>query len=522
MGSPETSESSSNVVNKGRKPFFDLKGHNTNWSKEVLGGLTTFFAMAYILAVNSSILSGAGMPAGAVVIATAFAAMIGTLFMGLFANVPYALAPGMGLNAFFTYTVVDALGFTWQEALTMVFICGLINILVTVTKVRKMLIKAIPESLQNAIGGGIGVFLIFLGLVNVGFINFSSGVPALSDVSTATLGVFVFGLVLGIVLNVLKVPGAMIITIIVTTLFGLIPFGGQASVTDFEANSVSFVEAFQEFPETFGVIFTQAGFGSLFGNAAKIPEVLMAIFAFSMSDTFDTIGTFIGTGRKTGIFTDDDMKALENSSGFHSRMDKALFADSIATSIGAILGTSNTTTFVESAAGIGEGAKTGLASVVTAICFALSVFLVGPITAIPFAATAPVLILVGCMMLSSFKDIEWNKLEAAIPAMFAGIFMAFSYSISDGMAYGFISYVLIDGIVYLSSKVKYAYVASNVAKYKTSVGSDKTLTYVDGSGTIKTLAKATWNVSVILEVCAALFLAYFIVMPILDSMTSAA
>ncbi|WP_300627567.1 NCS2 family permease [uncultured Thomasclavelia sp.] len=417
--------------------FFKLKENNTTVSTEIIAGITTFFAMAYIIAVNPNTLSQSGMEWGAVFLATIIASVIGTLIMGLVANVPYAQAPGMGLNAFFVYTVCFALKFTWQQALSMVFICGLINIFITVTKIRKTIIKAIPQSLQNAIGGGIGVFIAYLGFLNVGMINFDSGVPALSNMNQPVLWVFLIGLVLAVVLTILKVKGGILIAIVITTLIG-IPFGVTST-----ADTVSFSEALDVLPSTFGVIFTSEGLPSLFADASKIPLVIITIFAFSMSDTFDTIGTFIGTGRKSGIFSAEDEAALESSSGFSSKMDKALFADATATSIGAIFGTSNTTTFVESAAGIGVGGRTGLTSVVVAICFALSAFLSSFVSAIPSAATAPALVIVGCMMVSSFTEINWNDLEEAVPAFFAGIFMALCYSISYGIATAFIFYCIV-------------------------------------------------------------------------------
>lgn len=417
--------------------FFKLKENNTTVSTEIIAGITTFFAMAYIIAVNPNTLSQSGMEWGAVFLATIIASVIGTLIMGLVANVPYAQAPGMGLNAFFVYTVCFALKFTWQQALSMVFICGLINIFITVTKIRKTIIKAIPQSLQNAIGGGIGVFIAYLGFLNVGMINFDSGVPALSNMNQPVLWVFLIGLVLAVVLTILKVKGGILIAIIITTLIG-IPFGVTST-----ADTVSFSEALGVLPSTFGVIFTSEGLPSLFADASKIPLVIITIFAFSMSDTFDTIGTFIGTGRKSGIFSAEDEAALESSSGFSSKMDKALFADATATSIGAIFGTSNTTTFVESAAGIGVGGRTGLTSVVVAICFALSAFLSSFVSAIPSAATAPALVIVGCMMVSSFTEINWNDLEETVPAFFAGIFMALCYSISYGIATAFIFYCIV-------------------------------------------------------------------------------
>ena len=417
--------------------FFKLKENGTTVSTEIVAGLTTFFTMAYIIAVNPSVLSQSGMEWGAVFLATIIASIIGTLVMGLFANVPYAQAPGMGLNAFFVYTVCFGLGFTWQQALSMVFICGIFNIVITVTKIRKFIIKAIPASLQNAIGGGIGVFVAYIGLLNVGFISFESGVPAIATLNQPVFWLFLIGLVLTVVLLVCNVKGAILIGIVVTAILG-IPMG--VTVT---SDSVSFAEACAALPTTFGAIFTAQGLPSLFSDMSKLPLVLVTIFAFSISDTFDTRGTFIGTGRRSDIFSEEDEKAMDSSSGFKSKMDKALFADAIATSIGSIFGTSNTTTFVESASGIGAGGRTGLTSVVVAICFFISAFLATFVSAIPSAATAPALVVVGIMMTSAFKEIQWEDFSEAVPAFFAGLFMALCYSISYGIAFGFISYCIV-------------------------------------------------------------------------------
>ncbi|NLC53005.1 MAG: NCS2 family permease [Firmicutes bacterium] len=438
--------------------FFKLKENGTNVSTEIVAGFTTFFAMSYIIFVNPAMLSLTGIPWGAVFLATIIASVIGTLVMGLFANVPYAQAPGMGLNAFFTYTVVFAMGFSWQQALAMVFICGVINILITVTRLRKAIIKSIPVSLQNAIGGGIGIFIAYIGVKSAGLINFTSdpgtyalldsgtviadasAVPALVALNSPTVLLAIIGLVLTIVLMMLNVKGAILLGIIGTTLIG-IPMG----VVDLSGlgATTGVGEAFRELGTVFGAAFGRQGMLSLFNDPAKIPLVLMTIFAFSLSDTFDTIGTFIGTGRRSGIFSADDEKMMHSSSGFKSKMDRALFADAIATSIGAIFGTSNTTTYVESAAGIGAGGRTGLTSVVTALLFIASIFLAPVAGLVPAAATAPALIVVGILMLSSFKEIKWGELEEAIPAFFAGIFMAFCYSISYGIATGFIFYLLV-------------------------------------------------------------------------------
>jgi AGZA family xanthine/uracil permease-like MFS transporter len=443
--------------------FFKLKENGTTVPKEFIAGVTTFFAMAYIIFVNPSMLTLAGtpdnpMPAGAVFLATIIASVVGTLVMGLFANVPYAQAPGMGLNAFFTFTVCGVLGFTWQQALAMVFICGLINITITVTKVRKMIIKAIPESIQNAIGGGIGIFVAYIGVKNAGLLSFTSDpgkyallesgtvvsdssiVPGLVTFNNPQVLLALIGIAITIVLLVLKVKGAIMISIIATTIIG-IPMG----VVDLSAIGATggLSQSFSELKSVFGVAFGEKGMLSLFSDASKLPLVLITIFAFSLSDTFDTIGTFIGTGRTTGIFSQEDELALESGSGFKSKMDKALFADSIATSVGAILGTSNTTTYVESAAGIGAGGRTGLTAVVTAGMFLLSIFLAPIVGIVPAQATAPALIAVGIMMLASFKEIDWSNLDEAIPSFFAAIFMGLCYNISYGIAAGFITYCIV-------------------------------------------------------------------------------
>lgn len=417
--------------------FFRLKENGTKLSTEIIAGLTTFFAMSYIIVVNPGILAEAGMEWGAVFLATIISAVVGTLVMGLVANVPYAQAPGMGLNAFFVYTVCFGLGFTWQQALSMVFICGVLNIVITVTKIRKYIIKAIPLSLQNAIGGGIGIFVAYIGFLNVDFVGFGAGVPEIAKLNNPVLWVFLIGLILTIVLLVLKIKGAILIAIAATTVIG-IPFG----VTTV-GETISFTEACSQLPTTFLAIFKEGGIVSLFTDLPKLPLVLITIFSFSISDTFDTIGTFIGTGRRTGIFSEEDERAMESGAGFKSKMDKALFADATATSIGALFGTSNTTTFVESSAGIGAGGRTGLTSVVVAICFAISAFFSSFISAVPAAATAPALIVVGIMMTSSFKDINWSEFDEAVPAFFAGIFMALCYSISYGIAAGFIFYIIV-------------------------------------------------------------------------------
>ncbi len=434
--------------------FFKLRENGTTISKELIAGATTFFAMVYIIFVNPAMLSQTGMPFGAVFLATIIATVIGTLIMGLFANVPYALAPGMGLNAFFTYTVCFALGFHWSEALGLVFICGIINVLITVTKIRKSIVKAIPVSLQHAIGGGIGLFIAYIGFKNAGFFSFtadpgtwfeipggtaiinSSIVPALTNFDSWGPVLALIGVIITVVLLLLKVKGAILIGIVLTTLIGW-PMG----VTSFAIGSFDIGAPWTQLGTTFGAAFK--GIGTMFQDPAKLPMIILAIFAFSLTDTFDTIGTFIGTGRASGIFSEADLTSIEEGKGFKTKMEKALFADSIATSIGAVFGTSNTTTYIESAAGIEAGGKTGLTSVFTSIFFLLCILIAPVVGIVPAQATAPALIIVGIMMAGSFKDIDWTNFEEAVPAFLSAILMALAYNISIGIAFGFIFYVLV-------------------------------------------------------------------------------
>ncbi|SJZ52490.1 putative MFS transporter, AGZA family, xanthine/uracil permease [Pilibacter termitis] len=442
--------------------FFKLKENNTSVSTEFFAGVTTFFAMSYILFVNPQILSQAGMNFQAVFLATIIASVIGTLVMGLFANVPYALAPGMGLNAFFTFTVVLSLGYTWQQALAMVFICGLIDVVITLTKVRKMLIYAIPQTLQYAIGGGIGCFIAYIGIKNAGLLKFtadpgtytvfgegadksaatievsSSAVPALVNFSQPAVLLALFGIALTAILVVRQVKAGILLSIVITTIVGILTGVVDLSAINWKDNSLG--AAFGALGETFGVALGKDGLGSLFSDTSKIPQTLMTILAFALTNTFDAIGTLIGTGRKSGLFSDEDESSV---GGFKTKMDRALIADFTATTIGSVVGTSNVTTYVESAAGIGAGGRTGLTSVFVAIFFALSSFLSPLLAVVPSQATAPVLIMVGVMMMSSFKEIEWGELEEAIPAFFASVFMGIAYSISYGIAAGFIFYAVV-------------------------------------------------------------------------------
>ena len=416
---------------------FDLKSRGTSLTTEIIAGVTTFFAMAYIIVVNPSILSATGMNEGGVFVATILAAVIGTLIMGIIADVPYAQAPGMGLNAFFTYTVCMIMGFKWQEALAIVFICGLINILITVTKVRKSIIKSIPLSLQNAIGGAIGLFIAYLGLVNSGMIGFEAGVPELSSFNNMAPLLTIIGLVITVVLLLLKIKGAIFLGIIASTIIGI--FLGVVDLSTFKLLDVS---AIGEIKHTAFAFFGDVGFKSMFSSPDKILLAVVATFAFSLSDTFDTIGTFIGTGRVSGIFDAEDEKALENGKGFKSKMDKALFADATATSIGALLGTSNTTTYVESASGIAAGGRTGITSMVTAVLFILCLPFSKVFGIVPSSAVAPALIIVGIMMAGSLANIKWDDFAEAVPAFLTLAFTALTYNISYGIAAGFIFFVI--------------------------------------------------------------------------------
>lgn len=435
--------------------MFKLKENGTNTKTELFAGLTTFLTMAYIIFVNPSILVLSGMDQGAVFVATILAAAIGTFVMGFIANVPFAVAPGMGLNAFFTFTVVFGLGFTWQQALGMVFICGIINILITVTNIRKMIIDAIPVSLQYAISGGIGMFIAYIGLFSAHFLQFtpdgaaeSTGaflkvIPALVNFKDPIAQVALIGLIITVILMILKVKGAILIGILATTLVG-IPFG-VTTIPDF--STISF-----KIP-SLSPTFFQLDIAGIFSDPGRIFIACTTIFAFSLTDTFDTIGTFLGTGRKAGIFDAKDEESLKKGKGFSSKLDKALFADSTATSIGALLGTSNTTTYVESAAGIGQGGKTGLTAVTVGILFLLCLFLAPVFGMVPAAATAPALIVVGILMADGLGKIEWEDITIAIPAFLTVVLMPLAYSITTGVAAGFIFYCLAKMVTRRSKEV---------------------------------------------------------------------
>ena len=439
--------------------FFKLTEKGTDVRTEVLAGLTTFFAMSYILFVNPAMLAQTGMPKQGVFLATIIGAVAGTLMMAFFANLPYAQAPGMGLNAFFTFTVVFALGYTWQEALAMVFICGIISLIITLTKVRKMIIESIPGSLRAAISAGIGVFLAYVGIKNAGLLKFSidpgnytvagkgadkaaaaitansAATPGLVDFNNPAVIVALVGLAITIFFIVKNIKGGVILSILVTTVVAILVGLVDLSAIDFGQNNIG--TAVSELGQIFGVAVGPKGLGALLADSARWPQTCMAILAFSLIDIFDTIGTLIGTGEKVGIV------ATSGENHESEGLDKALYSDLIGTSIGAIAGTSNVTTYVESAAGIGAGGRTGLTALVVAICFAVSSFFSPLLAIVPNAATAPILIIVGIMMLASLKNIHWDDMAEAIPAFFTSIFMGFAYSITHGIAAGFITYTLV-------------------------------------------------------------------------------
>lgn len=436
--------------------LFKLKENGTDVRTEILAGLTTFFAMSYILFVNPQMLSQTGMPAQGVFLATIIGSVTGTLMMAFYANLPYAQAPGMGLNAFFTFTVVFGLGYSWQEALAMVFICGIISLIITLTNIRKMIIESIPGSLRAAISAGIGVFLAYVGIKNAGLLKFtidpgtytvagegadqaqaaitasSAAVPGLVDFNTPAVLVALAGIAITIFFVIKNIKGGIILSILTTTVLAIAVGLVDLSSVDFASNHIG--SAVDDLGQIFGAAIGSEGLGSLFADTTRIPQTLMAILAFSLTDIFDTIGTLIGTGEKVGIV------ATNGENHQSDKLDKALYSDLIATSVGAIAGTSNVTTYVESAAGIGAGGRTGLTALVVAICFAVSSLFSPLLAIVPTAATAPILIIVGIMMLSSLKNIHWDDMAEAVPAFFTSIFMGFSYSITNGIAAGFITY----------------------------------------------------------------------------------
>lgn len=396
--------------------FFKLKERGTTVRKEIIAGATTFLAMAYILAVNPNILSQAGMNAGSVFTATALAGGIATFVMALVANLPIALAPGMGLNAFFTFTVVLGMGYRWQTALTAVFFEGILFVILSLFKVRTMLIKAIPANLKKAVAVGIGLFITLIGLSSAGIASSDTGtIIGFAPLNGSAL-VAVIGLVATIVLLSLKVQGAIIIGMIFTTLVG-IPFGVTKVPENFSPFSLPSAPHFCQF--YFSNIFTL--------------QFFIVFFTFLFVDIFDTVGTLMGVAEQSN---------LKDANGDIKNVNQALFADAVGTVAGAMLGTSTVTSFVESAAGVAEGGRTGLTSVATATLLFLSLFLSPLFLLVPSAASAPALIIVGYMMMKSVTEIEFKDLSEGIPAFITVMTMPFSYSIANGISWGIMSYVI--------------------------------------------------------------------------------
>ena len=410
--------------------FFKLSERNTTVSKEIVGGITTFLAMAYILAVNPSILSGSGMSWGAVFTATALSAAIATLVMAFCANLPVALAPGLGLNAFFTYTVVLGMGCSFQLALTAVLLEGILFIILSLCGVREAIIKSIPEGLKKAVAVGIGLFIAIIGLANAGIVSTETGTLigfVNFTMANKTAIVAVIGLILTIVLYTLKVPGAILIGIIITTIIG-IPFGVTTIGDDFKPFSTPSAPHFFAF-DFKGIFCTTAGKFSF----AVLGQFIVIFITFLFTDLFDTIGTLLGVAEQGNL--KDENGEVQNVKG-------ALLADAVGTAVGACLGTSTVTSFVESSSGVAAGARTGLASVTTGILFLVSLFLSPLFFLIPSAATAPALIFVGYLMMKSVVDIKFDDPTEGIPAFITIMTMPFSYSIAKGIQWGIISYVI--------------------------------------------------------------------------------
>ena len=424
--------------------IFHLKENHTDVKTEVIAGVTTFMTMAYILAVNPSIMSAAGMDSGAIFTATALASMIATLCMAAFANYPFVLAPGMGLNAYFAYTVVINMGYSWEMALAAVFIEGLIFIVLSLTKVREGIFNAIPMCLKNAVSAGIGLFIAFIGLQNAKLtVNSDSTLVTIFSMSDslkngtfrsqgitallALIGVLVIG-----VLMVKKVKGNILLGIFITWGLGILCQFAGLYVPD-PANG--FYSLLPDFSSGFGIPSLAPTFLKMDFSKVLSGEFLVVIFAFLFVEMFDTLGTLIGVASKADMLDEE---------GKLPRISGALLADAVGTSVGAALGVSTTTTFVESASGVTEGGRTGLTSVTSALLFGLSLFLSPIFLAIPSFATAPALIVVGFLMISSVLKVDFSDLCQGIPAFITLIAMPFMYSISEGIALGTISFVVIN------------------------------------------------------------------------------
>lgn len=400
---------------------FDPAKHNVK--TEIMAGITTFLTMAYILAVNPSIfsnLASMGMDTNAVFTATALAAIVGTLIMSLYAKKPFGLAPGMGLNAFFVFTVCLTMGYPWQFALTAILIEGFLFVVLTLTKIRTLIVDAIPTTLKRAIGGGIGLFIAFIGLKNAGIIVENSAtfvsIGKLTE-GSALLGVI--GIVITSVLTVKKVPGSLLLGILITAIIG-IPMG------------LAHFTGIVDVPPSVDPLFCKFEFHNIFTI-----DMLVVVFTFLFIDMFDTMGTLVGVCTKAGMMRPD---------GKIPGLNKAFMADAIATMTGACLGASTTTTYVESAAGVAQGGRTGLTSFATAVCFIIALFFAPLFLSIPAAATTPVLVIVGLFMLSPIKDINLDDYAESIPAFITIIMMPLAYSISDGILCGLISYVAINAL----------------------------------------------------------------------------
>ena len=400
--------------------LFGFDPKQTTIRTEVLAGITTFLTMSYILAVNPSMFSQLdGMPMGAVFTATALAAIVGTLAMAFIGKLPFGLAPGMGLNAFFVFSVCMGMGYSWQFALTAIFIEGILFIIMTITNIREAIVNAIPRSLRNAIGAGIGLFIAFIGMQNAGIIvNSDATLVALGEITKGSALLAIIGLVITGVLYVRNVRGAMLIGILATTLIG-IPMG----ITEFKG----VVSA----PESIAPIFCKFEWNDIWSL-----DMFVVVFTFLFIDLFDTMGTLIG------VCTKADM--MDQKTGHIPRLKQAFLADSIATTVGAMLGTSTTTTYVESAAGVAQGGRSGLTALVIACCFAVTLFLSPLFLSIPSAATAPVLILVGLLMIEPVTKIDFVNFTESIPAFICIIMMPLAYSVSDGILTGMIFYVAIN------------------------------------------------------------------------------
>ena len=410
-----------------RKAFgLDPEKHNIR--TEIVAGITTFLTMAYILAVNPSIFGALdGMPNGAVFTATALAAIIATLVMAFYAKKPFALAPGMGLNAFFVYTVCLTMGYSWQFALTAVLIEGIIFIILTLTKVRQWILNSIPLSLKSAIGAGIGLFIAFIGLQNAGLIvNSDSTLVTLGDVCHGSGLLAVIGIFITAILLILKVRGGILLGILVTALLGLVIKDPATGV------ALTHFSGVVDTPPSVAPIFMKFEWSHILSW-----DMLAVVFTFLFIDMFDTMGTVIGVSQKAGFV--DEKGNVED-------IDKVFMADSIGTVCGACLGTSTTTTYVESSAGVGEGGRTGLTAFSAAMCFVLALFFAPIFLGIPSAATAPALILVGVMMMEPVVRIDWTNFREAIPAFVTLILMPVAYSISDGILIGMITYVVLNAL----------------------------------------------------------------------------